>query len=52
MTLLIFLKLREPFQKVDVWQGKVDKIDVYTEQDIYKTIKKAKKKVIKSICQI
>ena len=37
----------EPFQKVDVWQGKVDKIDVYTDQDIYKTIKKAKKKLLK-----
>ena len=37
----------EPFQKVDVWQGKVDKIDVYTDQDVYKTIKKAKKKLLK-----
>ena len=40
-------KANEPFQKVDVWQGKVDKIDVYTDQDIYKTIKKAKKKLLK-----
>ena len=40
-------KAKEPFQKVDVWQGKVDKIDVYTDQDIYKTIKKAKKKLLK-----
>ena len=38
---------KEPFQKVDVWQGKVDKIDVYTDQDVYKTIKKAKKKILK-----
>ena len=38
---------KEPFQKIDVWQGKVDKIDVYTDQDIYKTIKKAKKKLLK-----
>ena len=38
---------KEPFQKVDVWQGKVDKIDVYTDQDVYKTIKKAKKKLLK-----
>jgi D-alanyl-D-alanine carboxypeptidase (penicillin-binding protein 5/6) len=43
---------KEPFQKIEVWQGKVDKIDVYTDQDVYKTIKKAKKKTIKSICQI
>ena len=40
-------KAKEPFQKVDVWQGKVDKIDVYTDQDVYKTIKKAKKKLLK-----
>jgi D-alanyl-D-alanine carboxypeptidase (penicillin-binding protein 5/6) len=32
---------------VDVWLGKVDKVDVYTNQDIYKTIKKAKKKLLK-----
>ena len=38
---------KEPFQKVDVWQGKVDKIDVYTDHDVYKTIKKAKKKLLK-----
>ena len=40
-------KAKEPFDKVEVWQGKVDKIDVYTNQDIYKTIKKAKKKLLK-----
>ena len=40
-------KAKEPFQKIDVWQGKVDKIDVYTDQDVYKTIKKAKKKLLK-----
>ena len=38
---------KEPFQKIEVWQGKVDKIDVYTNQDVYKTIKKAKKKLLK-----
>ena len=38
---------KEPFQKVDVWQGKVDKIDVYTDHNVYKTIKKAKKKLLK-----
>jgi D-alanyl-D-alanine carboxypeptidase (penicillin-binding protein 5/6) len=41
-------KANEPFDKVDVWLGKVDKVDVYTNQDIYKTIKKAKKKTFKS----
>jgi len=40
-------KAKEPFDKVEVWQGKVDKIDVYTDQDIFKTIKKAKKKLLK-----
>ena len=40
-------KANEPFHKVDVWLGKVDKLDVYTNQDIYKTIKKAKKKLLK-----
>ena len=40
-------KANEPFDKVDVWLGKVDKVDVYTNQDIYKTIKKDKKKLLK-----
>ena len=40
-------KANEPFENVDVWLGKVDKLDVYTNQDIYKTIKKAKKKLLK-----
>ena len=40
-------KAKEPFSKVDVWLGKEDKVDVYTNQDIYKTIKKSKKKLLK-----
>ena len=40
-------KSNEPFQKVDVWLGKEDTVNVYTNQDIYKTIKKAKKKLLK-----
>ena len=40
-------KAKEPFDKVEVWQGKEDTIDVYTDQDVYKTIKKAKKKLLK-----
>ena len=40
-------KANEPFEKVDVWLGKVDKVDVYTNHDVYKTIKKAKKKLLK-----
>ena len=37
----------KPFQKIDVWLGKEDTVDVYTKEDIYKTIKKAKKKLLK-----
>ena len=40
-------KAKEPFEKVEVWLGKQDKVDVYTNEDIYKTIKKAKKKLLK-----
>ena len=40
-------KAKEPFDKVDVWLGKQDNVEVYTSQDIYKTIKKAKKKLLK-----
>ena len=40
-------KSKKPFEKVDVWLGKQDKIDVYTNEDIYKTIKKAKKRLLK-----
>ena len=40
-------KAKEPFEKIDVWLGKEDKVDVYTDKDIYKTIKKAKKKLLK-----
>ena len=40
-------KANEPFDKVEVWLGKQDNVEVYTNQDIYKTIKKAKKKLLK-----
>ena len=40
-------KANEPFHKVDVWLGKEDFVQAYTNQDIYKTIKKAKKKLLK-----
>ena len=38
---------KKPFQKIDVWLGKESTVDVYTNEDIYKTIKKAKKKLLK-----
>ena len=37
----------KPFQKIVVWLGKERTVDVYTNEDIYKTIKKAKKKLLK-----
>ena len=37
----------ESLHKVDVWLGKENSVNVYTSQDIYKTIKKAKKKLLK-----
>ncbi len=40
-------KSKIPFQKIEVWLGKEDTVDAYTDQDIYKTIKKAKKKLLK-----
>jgi serine-type D-Ala-D-Ala carboxypeptidase (penicillin-binding protein 5/6) len=40
-------KANEPFQKVEVWLGKQDFVNTYTNNDIYKTIKKAKKKLLK-----
>ncbi|MDC0519099.1 D-alanyl-D-alanine carboxypeptidase [Candidatus Pelagibacter sp.] len=40
-------KAKEPFDKVEVWLGKQNNVEVYTNQDIYKTIKKAKKKLLK-----
>ncbi len=45
--LIKIAKSGEPIQKVNVWLGKEDSVEVYTDQDIYKTIKKAKKKLLK-----
>jgi serine-type D-Ala-D-Ala carboxypeptidase (penicillin-binding protein 5/6) len=36
-----------PIDSVDVWLGKVNSVKVYTENDIYKTIKKGQKKKLK-----
>jgi serine-type D-Ala-D-Ala carboxypeptidase (penicillin-binding protein 5/6) len=40
-------KSKTSIEKIDVWLGKQKKLDVYVNQDIYKTIKKAKKKLLK-----
>ena len=37
----------EPMYNIDVWLGKENSVNVYTKQDIYKTIKKTKKKLLK-----
>jgi len=40
-------KAKEPFHNIEVWLGKDSFVKVYTNEDIYKTIKKAKKKLLK-----
>ena len=40
-------KSGEPFHKIEVWLGKEDFVNVYTNEDIFKTIKKRKKKLLK-----
>jgi len=40
-------KANMPLYKIDVWLGKKDFVKAYSDQDIYKTIKKAKKKLLK-----
>ncbi len=37
----------EPFQKINVWLGKEDYVQAYTKNDIYQTIRKGKKKLLK-----
>ena len=41
-------KSDKPIDSVEVWLGKKDKVKVYTNEDIYKTIKKGQKKKIKA----
>ena len=40
-------KSGEDFDSVDVWLGKKNFVKVYTKEDIYKIIKKGKKKILK-----
>ena len=42
-------KANEPFHKIDVWLGKENSVEAYTKEDVYKTIKKAKKKLLKVV---
>ena len=45
-------KSKIAFQKIDVWLGKENYVEAYADQDIYKTVKKAKKKITKSYSKI
>ncbi len=40
-------KSEKPIDKIDVWLGKKSQVEVYVNEDIYKTIKKAKKRLLK-----
>ena len=40
-------KSDKPIDKIDVWLGKENQVEVYVNEDIYKTIKKAKKRLLK-----
>ncbi len=40
-------KSKKPIDQIEVWLGKQNHVDVYVDADIYKTIKKAKKKLLK-----
>ncbi len=40
-------KAKEPFYKVNVWMGNENFVESYTKENIYKTIKKAKKRLLK-----
>jgi len=42
-------KANEPIHKIDVWLGKENYVDAYVKEDVYKTIKKAKKKLLKVV---
>ncbi len=47
--LVEIVKENKPIEKVDVWLGKKQQVDVYIKTDVYKTIKKAKKKLLKVV---
>ena len=40
-------KSKKPIEKLDVWLGKEDQVEVYINKDVYKTIKKAQKRLLK-----
>ncbi len=40
-------KSKQPLTSIDVWLGKKNIVNIYTKEDIYKTIKKGQKKLLK-----
>ena len=42
-------KAKEPLHKINVWLGKENTVDTYVNEDIYKTIRKGKKKLLKIV---
>ncbi len=44
-------KMNTPFAKLDVWLGKKDIVNVYIKENLYKTIKKARKKDLKAMIE-
>ena len=50
LTNFDLVRINDPnksIEKINVWLGKEDQVEVYVNSDIYKTIKKAKKKLLK-----
>ena len=45
--LIEIAKAKKPLDKVDVWLGKEKEVNVHVNEDIYKTIKKAQKRLLK-----
>ena len=44
-------KENEKFESLDVWLGKKNTVDVHIKEDVYKTIKKARKKFLKGVIE-
>ena len=45
--LIEIAKSQQPFASVDIWLGKKKVVEVYSKENIYKTIKKGQKKLLK-----
>ena len=45
--LIEITKANKPIDKIDVWLGKESNVEVHVDEDIYKTIRKAQKRLLK-----